>query len=104
MIRRPPRSTLFPYTTLFRSAVRGLDLDAATLDDDDRVPPLESAIEVGGARREGDHPTSKRWWKPLAPRGQRGPVVHHGVRSSQRQRKAERREHGRLERGDLHRS
>src|SRR3712207_7293531 len=24
MIRRPPRSTLFPYTTLFRSAVREL--------------------------------------------------------------------------------
>src|SRR2546426_4327975 len=23
MIRRPPRSTLFPYTTLFRSRVRG---------------------------------------------------------------------------------
>src|SRR5438034_5787121 len=23
MIRRPPRSTLFPYTTLFRSIVRG---------------------------------------------------------------------------------
>src|SRR2546422_2415510 len=23
MIRRPPRSTLFPYTTLFRSALRG---------------------------------------------------------------------------------
>src|SRR5258707_8369294 len=35
MIRRPPRSTLFPYTTLFRSALfvrrhaRGLDLTAA---------------------------------------------------------------------------
>src|SRR3712207_7542092 len=28
MIRRPPRSTLFPYTTLFRSAV---DLRAASL-------------------------------------------------------------------------
>src|SRR3712207_8052318 len=33
MIRRPPRSTLFPYTTLFRSAAKpaeepGLDLDA----------------------------------------------------------------------------
>src|SRR5687767_15769093 len=31
MIRRPPRSTLFPYTTLFRSAVDGawsLTLDA----------------------------------------------------------------------------
>src|SRR3712207_9170881 len=24
MIRRPPRSTLFPYTTLFRSKVRGI--------------------------------------------------------------------------------
>src|SRR5690348_18151778 len=24
MIRRPPRSTLFPYTTLFRSAVSGM--------------------------------------------------------------------------------
>src|SRR2546430_13720512 len=25
MIRRPPRSTLFPYTTLFRSGLLGLD-------------------------------------------------------------------------------
>src|SRR2546422_11350451 len=25
MIRRPPRSTLFPYTTLFRSIVQGLE-------------------------------------------------------------------------------
>src|SRR5687768_18161328 len=24
MIRRPPRSTLFPYTTLFRSTLRGM--------------------------------------------------------------------------------
>src|SRR5256885_11531157 len=24
MIRRPPRSTLFPYTTLFRSVLRGM--------------------------------------------------------------------------------
>src|SRR2546430_8554264 len=29
MIRRPPRSTLFPYTTLFRS-VRDLPIDLAT--------------------------------------------------------------------------
>src|SRR5688572_31253127 len=31
MIRRPPRSTLFPYTTLFRSAVpvRGVDSQPA---------------------------------------------------------------------------
>src|SRR2546429_7826496 len=26
MIRRPPRSTLFPYTTLFRSLVEPLDI------------------------------------------------------------------------------
>src|SRR3712207_7858057 len=51
MIRRPPRSTLFPYTTLFRSALqqalnvleagdRGLQLlveDSAVGDDDDLV-------------------------------------------------------------------
>src|SRR3712207_9442169 len=30
MIRRPPRSTLFPYTTLFRSTVTGEDV---TLED-----------------------------------------------------------------------
>src|SRR5260370_32166831 len=29
MIRRPPRSTLFPYTTLFRSAMLELASDAA---------------------------------------------------------------------------
>src|SRR3712207_8918699 len=28
MIRRPPRSTLFPYTTLFRSALLRLDLSS----------------------------------------------------------------------------
>src|SRR3712207_9214922 len=38
MIRRPPRSTLFPYTTLFRSA------DALTADADDGVGRLE---EIG---------------------------------------------------------
>src|SRR3712207_7039273 len=31
MIRRPPRSTLFPYTTLFRSE-KGLTLEQATLE------------------------------------------------------------------------
>src|SRR5438034_2506159 len=29
MIRRPPRSTLFPYTTLFRSDEGGVQLDGA---------------------------------------------------------------------------
>src|SRR2546427_8702490 len=35
MIRRPPRSTLFPYTTLFRSPV-SRQLDVAHLDDRER--------------------------------------------------------------------
>src|SRR3989475_4907263 len=30
MIRRPPRSTLFPYTTLFRSAVRRRVMERVT--------------------------------------------------------------------------
>src|SRR5258708_13616380 len=32
MIRRPPRSTLFPYTTLFRSRLRWWEASAAWLD------------------------------------------------------------------------
>src|SRR5436190_3332712 len=35
MIRRPPRSTLFPYTTLFRSVVHGHDPDQVALGVDD---------------------------------------------------------------------
>src|SRR2546427_2876377 len=31
MIRRPPRSTLFPYTTLFRSLIRGLQGEVVRL-------------------------------------------------------------------------
>src|SRR3712207_7785615 len=40
MIRRPPRSTLFPYTTLFRSREEGM------VDVDD--PARESANELRG--------------------------------------------------------
>src|SRR2546430_10187337 len=53
MIRRPPRSTLFPYTTLFRSrpvGENGLDergglrTDRAGPGDDPRGCPLEVAL------------------------------------------------------------
>src|SRR2546430_8139719 len=42
MIRRPPRSTLFPYTTLFRS-LQAAGVDDEVLQDDRRVdhPELE---------------------------------------------------------------
>src|SRR2546430_7263253 len=32
MIRRPPRSTLFPYTTLFRSHSRGVAIDGGRME------------------------------------------------------------------------
>src|SRR3712207_8404483 len=53
MIRRPPRSTLFPYTTLFRSQfVAPIDIGAeacgATPGDDDELPPEGVAGVAGG--------------------------------------------------------
>src|SRR3712207_8189118 len=50
MIRRPPRSTLFPYTTLFRSVVGVRDpLDEAEHEQDrDRVVEARLALERAG--------------------------------------------------------
>src|SRR5688572_32476354 len=36
MIRRPPRSTLFPYTTLFRSLIKDIGLGISTIGLDDK--------------------------------------------------------------------
>src|SRR2546428_6389517 len=33
MIRRPPRSTLFPYTTLFRSVIRQIPFNVRTFEE-----------------------------------------------------------------------
>src|SRR2546426_5755169 len=41
MIRRPPRSTLFPYTTLFRSTV---ELTAQAEGGHSSMPPPQTAI------------------------------------------------------------
>src|SRR5256885_12818929 len=49
MIRRPPRSTLFPYTTLFRSQVAGLD--ARTLADLPIEAEQELATHAGQDRK-----------------------------------------------------
>src|SRR2546430_10946385 len=57
MIRRPPRSTLFPYTTLFRS--------------DDRVvvvggdPVQRGRRRVGGVHRDPAHSEPERLGKRL---------------------------------------
>src|SRR5256885_12864793 len=46
MIRRPPRSTLFPYTTLFRSIYIPLD------DDDEVISGAERKTRAERERRE----------------------------------------------------
>src|SRR3712207_8844828 len=61
MIRRPPRSTLFPYTTLFRSAQRRLELPvqhvvAAGVADD----PVAQPRRVGVARCDEHVPRAFR--------------------------------------------
>src|SRR2546429_5324829 len=53
MIRRPPRSTLFPYTTLFRSLRGGAyDFVQKPIDRDYFVASLSRAIET---RRSEEH-------------------------------------------------
>src|SRR5690348_18017221 len=75
MIRRPPRSTLFPYTTLFRSdPSTGFQLDTSsneailalfdnsffivnTLEKDPSTREEEALIEVFKKQRPGEPPT-----------------------------------------------
>src|SRR3712207_9517183 len=49
MIRRPPRSTLFPYTTLFRS--RADELDEGLVDAGLDAPDLRDILRVLRAER-----------------------------------------------------
>src|SRR3989441_9825026 len=77
MIRRPPRSTLFPYTTLFRSpvavghvcaAARQLDFGFAGVERDPHIVDEEiAAPAVVIAADEGDR---------NAPAAQRGELRH----------------------------
>src|SRR2546422_6210778 len=57
MIRRPPRSTLFPYTTLFRSLARGLLLP--------REPERHGCR---GGQRDGGHQRSEEHTSELQSR------------------------------------
>src|SRR3712207_8684234 len=49
MIRRPPRSTLFPYTTLFRSV---MDDYTTTINGSDVVPTIKKAVAVKNSKGE----------------------------------------------------
>src|SRR5260221_8364215 len=57
MIRRPPRSTLFPYTTLFRSAAARDPQEGVRRGRDDQVAAGE---RVGRARRQSASRCSDR--------------------------------------------
>src|SRR3989449_8827273 len=75
MIRRPPRSTLFPYTTLFRSLRHVATLLQAAVRDGDLVAriggeefavwlprtPLAEGLEVAERIRRGVEGTAWRW-------------------------------------------
>src|SRR5689334_24061182 len=50
MLRRPPRSTLFPYTTLFRSFEPGSIPPCSTEPVPDREQERRDAERVGGTR------------------------------------------------------
>src|SRR3712207_7297453 len=66
MIRRPPRSTLFPYTTLFRSRVSGHQLEQGLLLEGEllrksNAEPLEVArVAEGLPHRVHQEPGSRR--------------------------------------------
>src|SRR4051794_41632178 len=58
MIRRPPRSTLFPYTTLFRSLTIAVNLSPRELAQPDLVERVISTLREAGAdptRRSEEH-------------------------------------------------
>src|SRR2546430_10927947 len=70
MIRRPPRSTLFPYTTLFRSSPERRDVD----------PHRGRAGDDGGREREAPHARVVRQLGHATPqkRGGLGPHLRRG--------------------------
>src|SRR2546421_5291922 len=65
MIRRPPRSTLFPYTTLFRStllaAACGLDQASEDFDEDDLYASMDqlNGHWVGIEKQRSEEHTSE---------------------------------------------
>src|SRR3712207_7072983 len=71
MIRRPPRSTLFPYTTLFRSTLRRRDAEASR---PQRISPCGIASLTCQDGRIGGYP-------PLGDRERKSLKPHHAKNS-----------------------
>src|SRR5687768_4801011 len=77
MIRRPPRSTLFPYTTLFRAAAVVALLVLASAGSSAQVP-TQPPSPVAGASTPEVRPPRDVEWMPAQPR--QGSVVRITVR------------------------
>src|SRR3712207_7653829 len=70
MIRRPPRSTLFPYTTLFRSPA----------DRDDAAPRPRRDVQ----RRRGLLVAGRRWRVRRGPAGRGAGLAERAARGARR--------------------
>src|SRR3712207_6994082 len=87
MIRRPPRSTLFPYTTLFRSADIGLrerSRRRGAAGDELQLGELAPVVELAGVRepvQHGGHPPGKVLRPPDPPQPRLGVALHQGRRA-----------------------
>src|SRR3712207_7595388 len=67
MIRRPPRSTLFPYTTLFRSMGLGVTLALPTVSLGVTRERAGAEEAQHGERREGQRDQSSHGRSPAGP-------------------------------------
>src|SRR3712207_8094354 len=65
MIRRPPRSTLFPYTTLFRSIGNGRTKAAATSHSNDMNTPTAPDCSVPLSLAIEPRPETRTVWKNM---------------------------------------
>src|SRR5256885_16675391 len=93
MIRRPPRSTLFPYTTLFRSRLAGITVAAqdisfqsmreklSRLADIVRADPGVATVTAytGGGGGRGTTVNSARMFVSLNPRSQRDATADESI-------------------------
>src|SRR3712207_7600475 len=61
MIRRPPRSTLFPYTTLFRSNWEAWDVDEGYEQEGEEITGVESVEVTEGGPLRASVRVTRRW-------------------------------------------
>src|SRR6266403_494682 len=91
MIRRPPRSTLFPYTTLFRSGAPGGTADVPLADVEVRLRRLRSEEHTSELQSRRDlvcrllleKKNRNKYRKRIAaiPRNHISPVVYSGFKN-----------------------